>query len=456
MDWLSRMDGDLRMGTHETGSEAGANSPAISDGDRTDSGPASPPQAGPQAEAASGGSGAPPCNTAPDTCIGGYPLRVLRVGVDSLYLSYRGRLSQTWDTKLRNLKYDAQSSDPEEVAKAQVLIGDQLFEVQDKGSRRYAFVLLDNCFRIQIASREATSLPLAHVQISSELLTLQGYIEAERQARFVVCTFGLVSGPAKVSRVDLCADVETSYPMDSWPASAWVTRAHRIDPHYVQGRFSGWSIGSGSSLVCRLYDKTLELERKPREYLTALWRESGWDGLQKVWRLEFQFRREVLKELGISSPDELPGALGSLWAYATTQWLRLTLPSADDQTRSRWDTHPLWQALAQIPWQSPSAPLARVRTERVPTDSHLFRQGLAGLTSYMAARRIFDVQEGMQRYLSDAAGYHNHTSAKSFKQYVLERLRLKARRYNSVNNTTRDAEEFTRSADAYRRAKDGE
>lgn len=444
------------MDTHEIEISAGANRSAISDGGRTDSGPASPPQAGPQADAANGGSGAPPCNTAPDTCIDRYPFRVLRVGVDSLYLSYPGRLSQTWDTKLRNLKYDAQSSDPEEVAKAQVSIGDQLFEVQDKGSRRYAFVLLDNCFRVQIASREATSLPLAHVQVSSELLTLQGYVEAERRARFIVGTFGLVSGPAKVSRVDLCADVETTYPMDSWPASAWVTRAHRIDPHYVQGHFSGWSIGSGGTLVCRLYDKTLELERKPREYLTALWCESGWDGQRKVWRLEFQFRREVLKELGISSPDELPAALGGLWTYATTQWLRLTLPSADDQTRSRWDTHPLWQVLAQIPWQSPSIPLVRVRTERVPTDSHLFRQGLAGLTSYMAARRIFDAQEGMRRYLSDAADYHNHTSAKSFKEYVLERLRLKARRYSSVDNTAPAVEETAHSAEAYRRAKDGE
>lgn len=444
------------MGADEFGDGTGINCPAVSSSGRTDSGPASPPQAGPQAEAAGGGSGAPPCNTAPDTCIRGYPFRVLRIGVDSLYLSYPGLLSQTWNTKLRNLKYTAQSSEPEEVAQAQVQIGDQIFEVQDKGSRRYAFVLLDNCFRIQVASREATSLPLAHLQISSELLTLQGYVEAERRARFVVGTFGLVSGAAKISRVDLCTDVQTTFPMDSWPASAWVTRAHRIDPHYVQGRFSGWSIGSGGALVCRLYDKTLELERKPRAYLGALWRQSGWDGMQRVWRLEFQFRREVLKELGISSPDELPAALGGLWSYATKQWLRLTLAAAHDQTRSRWTTHPLWDAFAQIDWGNPRVVLVRVRTERVPADSHLFRQGLAGLTSYMAARRIFDIQEAALRYLSDAAGYHNHTGSKSFNQYVLERLRLKARRYNSLDNTEKDSEEVARSSEAYRRAKDGE
>lgn len=444
------------MGADEFRNGDGTDSPAVSGDGCTDLGPASPPQAGPQAEPAAGGSGAPVCNTAPDTCIGGYPFRVLRVGVDSLYLSYPGRLSQSWDTKLRNLKFTAQSSDPEEVAQAQIQIGDQLFEVQDKGSRRYAFVLLDNCFRIQVASREATSLPLAHLQISSELLTLQGYVEAERRARFVVGTFGLVSGGAKVSRVDLCADVQTAFPMDSWPASAWITRAHRIDPHYVQGRFSGWSIGSGGVLVCRLYDKTLELERKPREYLTALWRESGWDGSQHVWRLEFQFRREVLKELGISSPDELPATLGGLWTYAMTQWLRLTLPSAQDQTRSRWSAHPLWEGFARVSWQRPTIPLVRVRTERLPADSHLFRQGLAGLTSYMAARRIVDIEDGMRHYLSEAAGYHNHVGTKSFKKYVLERLRLKARRYNSVNNTDKDIEEIARSAEAYRRAKDGE
>lgn len=444
------------MDADEFGDGTGINCPAVSGSGRTDLGPASPPQAGPQAEDAGGGSGAPPCNTAPDTCIGGHPFRVLRVGVDSLYLSYAGQLSQSWDRKLRNLKFTAQSSEPEEIAQAQVQIGDQLFEVQDKGSRRYAFVLLDNCFRFQVASRDASSLPLAHVQISSELLTLQGYEEAERRARYVVGTLGLVRGHPKVSRIDLCADVETAFPMDSWPASAWVTRAHRIDPHYVQGRFSGWSIGSGGALVGRLYDKTLELERKPREYLTALWRESGWDGSQRVWRLEFQFRREVLKELGISCPDELPCSLGGLWAYAVSRWLRLTLPATHDQTRSRWAAHPLWEAFAQISWGSPPLALVRVRTERLPADSHLFRQGLAGLTSYMAARRIFDIQEAAQRYLSEAAGYHNHVGTKSFNEYVSERLRLKARRYNSVDNTERDTEEIARASEAYRRARDGE
>lgn len=416
-------------------------------------GPACPPQAGPLACLAAP-SGAPPCNTAPDTCIGHHPFRVLRVGVDSLYVSYPGRLSETWGLRLRTLKVSAQSSDAQEAASAQVHIGEHLFEVLDKGARRYAYVLADNCFRIQVASREAQSLPLALVQISSESLTLEGFTVAEQRARFVVNTLGLVSGAPKVSRVDLCSDVATDFPMDCWPASAWVTRAHRIDPHYMQGRFSGWSVGSGGALVGRLYDKTLELERKPREYLTALWRASGWDGALPVWRLEFQFRREVLKELGISSPDELPAALGSLWAYAITQWLRLTILSPHDQTRSRWITHPLWEAFAQVNWQSPAVPLVRVRTERLPSDSHLFRQGLAGLTSYMAARKILDVEEAVKRYLSEAAMYHNHVGA-SFQEYVTEKLRIKARRYNSLDNTQPDPEEIAYSAETYRREKDG-
>lgn len=415
------------------------------------------PEARPEGGPLGPESGAPPCNTAPDTCIGGHPFRVLRTGVDSLYLSYPGQLSKTWEARLRDLKLTAQSSEPSEAATAQVQIGEHLFEVLDRGSQRYAYTLADNCFRFQIASSEAHSLPLAHVHIASELLTLQGPAHAEIAARFVANTLGLVNGDPKVSRLDLCVDVATDFPMDSWNADAWVTRAHRIDPHYVQGHFTGWSVGSGGDMVCRLYDKTRELERNPREYLTVHWRDAGWTGDLPVWRLEFQFRRAVLKEMGISSPDELPRLFGGLWAYGLTEWLRLTVPVPLDQTRSRWPTHPLWSAFAAVDWNSPSVPLVRVRTERLPRDDYLFRNGLAGLTSFMAARRIVDPDEGMRRYLAEARQYHDASRhGKPYTRYMLEKLYTKARRYNTLNNTPDDPEQRAADATAYRRGKDGE
>ena len=33
--------------------------------------------------------------------------------------------------------------------------------------------------------------------------------------------------------------------------------------------------------------------------------------------------------------------LNGLWSYATTDWLRLTIPTPEDEPRSRWPVHPL-------------------------------------------------------------------------------------------------------------------
>ncbi len=404
-------------------------------------------------------SGAPPCNTAPDNCIGGRHFRPLRVGVDSLYLSYPGTVAPSWEARLHELKLAARSPEEAESATAQVKIGEHLFEVLGRGEGRFAYVLADNCFRVLVPSIESRNLPLAHVKFSSELLTVQGLLSAEAAAGFIAGTLGNVTEPPKVSRVDLCADVATAYPMDSWKVDAWVTRAHRLDPHYILGQFSGWSIGSGGPLVCRLYDKTRELQRKPREYLQNIWRAAGWDGVLTVWRLEFQFRREVLKELGLSRFGELPAKLSGLWRYATTEWLRLTIPMDADQTRSRWPAHPLWERFAALAW-SPlsSTPLKRVRTERLPSDDYLFRNGLGGLTSFMAARHITDVHEGIRAYLQEAERYHNALHhGKTFQRYVREKLHRKGQRYNTRYHRQKQADEDAqRGADAYRRAKDGE
>ena len=57
-------------------------------------------------------------------------------------------------------------------------------------------------------------------------------------------------------------------------------------------------------------------------------------------------RRNVLREFGVQSVPDLLTRSGDLWHYALEQWCRLCLPNQDDQTRSRWLTHPFWVATA--------------------------------------------------------------------------------------------------------------
>ena len=415
--------------------------------------------------------GAPPSNTAPvndisipkSESVDGFS--VLRFGIDSLYLSYPGRLASSWAQRLEALKFAAQSTQESESSLAQVRIGEHLFEVKDKGKGRFPYVLVDNCFHIQLPSAQSVALPLAYVQLSSELLTALSVREAEQRLRFIINTFGKVESEPQVSRVDLFVDFVSPVTMDSWKPDAWITRADKIWSHYEKRKFSGWSIGLGGVIGARLYDKTLEIQKSKKDYLKPLWSAAGWKEGQTVWRMEFEFKRDALKEMGIFSLDDLLPQLASLWRYATEHWLRLTVPHSSDSNQTRWPNHPLWDELSSVEWSEVSSvPLARLRKERIPSDESLFINGLGGLTSFMARHGITDLGEGFGEFLAHAKRFHKNRKAQSGKdlaRYVLDKVSTKARRYNTLENESpkslRDKQEQTQSeADAYRTAKDGE
>ena len=239
--------------------------------------------------------GTPPCNTVP-LKYNPEKSKLLRFGVDSLYLSYPGVMSEDWDKKLARLKELAQQEDDLSQSIAQVTICEHLFEVKDKGANRFSYVLVDNAYRIQASNSRSKSLPLAYVQISSEYLSHAGIEKAEEGLRYIVNTLGMVNEPANISRVDLYADFCADCEMDAFePLRDWVTRVETMSLHYSHGRFSGWSFGSGGDIVARLYDKTLEVEKKSRKfYLHELWKAAGWDGESQVWRMEFEAKRNAL------------------------------------------------------------------------------------------------------------------------------------------------------------------
>lgn len=219
--------------------------------------------------------GAPPCNTAPHNCIlDNADTRVLRMGVDSLYLSYPGTLSKQWDYMLDSLKTAARSPDPLEQATAQVETCDHIFQVMDRGKGKYAYVMKDNHYNISLSSSASTSLPMAYVQLSSELLTFSNLDDVEDPLRYIMNTLGLVREEPNISRVDLCVDFTSPVSFEDIPLLAWVTRAHEKNRYSQHNKFTGWTIGSGGVMSARLYDKTQEI-KKERQRLSSSLMERG-------------------------------------------------------------------------------------------------------------------------------------------------------------------------------------
>jgi hypothetical protein len=409
--------------------------------------------------------GAPPSNTAPHNSISTLPdgFRLLRLAVDSLYLSYPGDLEADTLAALNKLKAFAQSDHIEEQAKAQYPIGTHVFEVKDRGAGRFPFVLANNSYRIQL-SKPGKKLPMAYVQVSAEYLAHKGPEAIGRELQELLSELGPVSTNT-VSRIDLAADFSTPVVMDSWHRSAWVTRAAEIHSYAKDQNFTGWTVGMGGVMGCRLYDKVQEIINTGKAWVMNQWLPKGWKPGESVWRLEFEFKRDFLKARQLRSLDEVLANLSGLWSYATTEWLRLTVPGEGDKTRSRWPTHSLWIALASVDWQSPdSVLLDKCSNASNPTELRMITVVLGALTSYMAMHGIDNRADAIDGLVGKLYEHYSTVASKdglTFEEYLRRRVDAKVRSFNTglvapglVDNLKQDFHD--QEADKYRKASRGE
>jgi hypothetical protein len=388
-----------------------------------------------------GGSVAHPSITATDRYEerGDRGFRLLRLGVDSLYLSFHGELFPSVDSELAILKNKAQSPYPDEKAEAQKQIGAHIFEVWDKRQGPFAYVLQDGSYRIAVKSGQSGQLPLAYVQISADLLAHVLPDAAVDELKPIIQELGDCLEPG-VSRGDIFADFVTDTDFQAIPDEHWIMQCDKLTRHTDKGRLTGWSFAPGSSLSGRLYDKTAEIRKKKHKtYLFDLWKQNGWDGVMPVWRMEFQFDREILAAFRLNSFEQFRDNVGNLWQTVTATWLRLAIPSETDTNRSRWPVHPTWDKLNEILWRVDDAPLTRHYTPaRVPSDEYLARTCVAATTSYMAKNNISDYDEGVKQFQQMAKSF---TSARCvdkleipFEDWIAQQVSLKARKFNSRRN----------------------
>ena len=420
-----------------------------------------------QAEASASPAGpagpdAPASNTASDN-YGPGDIKLLRFGVDSLYLSYQGELAAGQEKALEALKDLAQSPIPGDSAFAAISANGHHFEVKDKARRLFSFALEDGCYRIDL-SRGKGKLPLAYCKVASDYLCIHLPEQAERDLYDTLSGLGDARPDPNVSRIDLFLDFACGLPMNGWAENAWVTKAARVHHYTENGRFTGWGLGQGAPLLCRLYDKTCEIRLSGKEYLQDLWSAQGWNPGVPVWRLEFQFRTEVLRQLGLLGFSRVNSSLKGLWAYAM-DYFRLTVPNTSDKNRSRWPTHALWKALSAVDWEGNGGPLYRSFSPiRAPSLEFIARQGFGAITSFMAREGFQDFIEAIDAFVDMVLTQTHeraHRMGLSFDGLVDETVALKRRRYNVASDqrdVTQEIEdaEIARRAREYKRRSDGE
>jgi hypothetical protein len=342
--------------------------------------------------ALAGASGAPPSNRAPDSS-NSHVYTMLSRHVDSLDLSYPGRLNPAVDRELQTLKHHAQSRDDEYQALAQLVRGDHALAVQDKGYRRFPYVLRDDFFRITLAAASSESLPMAVCQVRNYALMSLGPERCEARLRALLSELGELAGDAVVGRVDLAVDVSTSADLEDWDRRSWITRIRAKRKHADGDLFSGWDVGChGDPASFGLYDKTLEIGlHGEKAYMHEVWERAGAPPWETVWRAEARLRREYLRRFGLRTLPEVLRAIPALWKEFTTETLRLTVPVPGDQTRSRWPNHALWDFLQNVDWKIPFGPITRAPRKIGAPSNEYFARGLISLmTSWMGREGNWD------------------------------------------------------------------
>lgn len=370
--------------------------------------------------------------TAPANCNTNQKTHPLRCAVDSLYISYKGDIKPDIEELLNFFKETAQNDDPKIASEAFLNLHDHKFQVSPKGSRQFSFVLKDNWFNIQVSKTKNSNnskLPLAYVQISSELLTFTDLDEILSHLNKIISSLGEIKHEPTISRLDLCLDFMPKFNIESIYFKQWKTRATKTNPFYEHKKLTGWQIGSGH-IMARLYNKSLEIKKSQKDYLKPLWIQNGWDGKTDVWRMEFQMRREFLKLVGLAFPHQINEYSPKVWKYLCTEWLELVTPT-NDTTECRWPVTDEWKEISTACTTIDCESVKKVKKERLPNDQYLFVNGLAAISSFMAKEGITDLGEALGEYLHHAERYHLNNKDEPMAEYLAKKAKEKTLRYNT-------------------------
>jgi hypothetical protein len=224
------------------------------------------------------------------------------------------------------------------------------FVVSARGTKGYEWVLQNADVVVCIARKAhgGTVYPEVYVTFRAEYLWREGHVGAVNEFQGWLVTWAVIKGD-KVSRCDLCMDVQMDLPEIDLTTEVTTRAGNKVDYYepcegYVSGRRrTGYTIGSGP-LRGRIYDKSEEIEKSQKEWFRDIWLANGWDGESRVTRLEFQARRDFLKEMLVDSFSDLCERLADMWRYYTRDWLRIRVRCGDSH-RDRWPVAEWWQVV---------------------------------------------------------------------------------------------------------------
>ncbi len=252
------------------------------------------------------------------------------------------------------------------------------FTIKPNGTKGFSWILNGADFTYKIAnSVQPGSRPNGMIEFRSEALWRLGPADVLRIALNIIEANGGHIIKANLSRVDLCLDF--LMPEERWAqdlADFVVSRATDSGIYKRNNKLTGIRIGKGI-ISARLYDKPLEIEQQSKKvWMFDIWGLEEVPEGKKVIRIEFQLRREVLKELGIKTANDLLQKNDQVWAYCTKNWLKFQdRPGLHHTQRSTFR----WYEEIQDGFQGIQGAEPLIREKAVSMDKKRLMQQVNGL-----------------------------------------------------------------------------
>jgi hypothetical protein len=341
---------------------------------------------------------------------------IVGANIDTWILNVKGQLPAELADELDQLKAASQEAD-DDLATPWRFVGETLFIKAHGSGRQWRWILHSPSLHLDVGRGRLNGI-VGKARLSSAFLWERGPdVALALLFDFLVALCG-DGFTLQVSEVHLCADI-AGWELALEAADAFITRGHNRQTHladpsaadaddtantytlpacevHQQGRrCTGYEFSRGGVHSCRIYDKTKEITISRKDWMQTVWLRNGWDGVSRVTRVEFVYKRECLHEMGIEDAYDFLDHLAAMWAYSTFQWLRHTEPT-DDSNRGRWPVSPFWRAVQQVTAFGEAAELA-VREKQHAGDLKRICQMLTGCATTAAAylaNRLPDTDDG--------------------------------------------------------------
>lgn len=239
---------------------------------------------------------------------------------------------------------------------------------------------------------------------SARLLWECGPVVARQTVANWVTEMGGSVAKTKISRLDLAADFSVPQGLTSEFLKQHCVCRSRKRVFYEEDTDTETAYfgATSASTRLRIYDKTRELLKSPtKTWLPEVWGEPSYE---RVMRVEFQIRREALRELGIEDCPDLQKVAG-IWKYLSSVWFSLRLP--EDTNTSRRAIHPFWSSVQSVARNlGESVTIVRKRFQAKPNKDRVVSQLRGHFVSYASLNGNDNFSEALDSFKDTMTSRH--------------------------------------------------